>query len=243
VSSAPTNPPPPSVPSLDERQFQQESVAKTRELDLREREVAAREREVSQWWRNPIIVALGVAFIGFLANLGVAFLNNRSTLEVEHHRLQSNLVLEAIKTGKTDTACQNLLFFVGLRLLDDTNKTISNRCETAPKGAPSLPAVPASGGYGLQPFGQSPFGSSYLRGSVYDPDSGSFVAGAKVIVNQSPDGETDTFGSFPIPGLPQGAAPDTEIDVTVEKEGYERSSVKLKANGLLVVYLRRKKPF
>ena len=116
---------------LDERRFAQDRAAKQRELDLREREVVVREREVSQWWRNPIIVGLVAALIGFLANLGVAFFNNRNTVALERQnnqdtaalegqRLQSNLILEAIKTGNDpDTACQNLLLFVELGLVDD----------------------------------------------------------------------------------------------------------------------------
>jgi hypothetical protein len=116
-----------------------------RELDLREREVAAREREITAKeaeikkspWLNPLVIGVFVAAIGLIGNFVVAAENNRNTQTVERFRAQSNLVIEAIKADQ-QTACNNLVFFVKLRLIDDTEKAIRQVCVNQPQQAPSL---------------------------------------------------------------------------------------------------------
>jgi hypothetical protein len=125
--------------SLDERKFQEETKAKRRELDLREREVAAKEIELRRSKWSPTLYALIGATLGLLANVWVAKLNNDASQQLEKSRNQSNLLLQAIKTDQTG-ACTNLLFLVKLKLLNDPDKTISNTCINNPKEAPSLPA-------------------------------------------------------------------------------------------------------
>lgn len=245
--------------SPDEQKFESEKAAKTRELDLREREVAAKEREATAArWSTPIVLGLVAAFLGFLANLVVTALNNYNTLQVERQRSQSTLLLEAIKTGGgTDAVCKNLVFFVELGLVDDTNKTIRTQCGGAPKGVPSLPAAPSGTtfglpGFGVQPFGKGSFGA--LTGYVYDADTNLPVAGAKVTVSENTapvikglkgieergTALTDSMGFFPIlPG--EFVLPGSELDVTVEKTGYQTANVKLKVDGLLTVGLHREK--
>src|SRR5580704_7852956 len=117
-----------------------EQLAKTRELDIYEREVAAREREVTtkeaelakSRWSNPIVLALLAGTIGLIANMLVAYANNRTTQRVEHARSQSDLTLEAIRTGSPEKACKNLVTFISLGLLDDAEGTIRHNCETSP---------------------------------------------------------------------------------------------------------------
>jgi hypothetical protein len=131
---------PEDKPPLDERKFAQDVAARTRELDIKEREVAAKERELEQSrWLNPTVLGLFAAAAGLIGNVVVARVNNSNTQSVELARSQSNLVLEAIKTGDSDAACKNLMFFVGLGLLDDSSKTIRNQCGSSSQGAPSLP--------------------------------------------------------------------------------------------------------
>jgi hypothetical protein len=119
---------------------------KKRELDLKEREIAAKEREVaakeketSNAWRNPVVLGLFAAALGLAGNMTVAWLNAQSTQRVEHLHSQSTLILEAIKTGDKNTACNNLNFFVSLKLLQDTDNTIGKVCQATPVVAPSLP--------------------------------------------------------------------------------------------------------
>jgi len=138
------SPQPPQSPSLDERKFEQENADRKRELDIKEREVAAKEGELKRTrWGNPLVLALFAAAVGLIGNVFVARVNNTSTQELERLRGQSNLILEAIKTGSPDAACKNLLFFVNLNLIQDPVGAIHGQCATAPKGPPSLPALTA----------------------------------------------------------------------------------------------------
>jgi hypothetical protein len=62
-----------NVDTLDERRFEQESTARTRELGLREREVAARERGVAaSRWFNPIALGLFATAADLAANVWIA---------------------------------------------------------------------------------------------------------------------------------------------------------------------------
>jgi hypothetical protein len=133
---------PPSLP-LD-------NADKKRELDLREREIAAREREVTAKeseinrspWLNPLVIGLFAAAIGLAGNSVVALLNNRNSQAVEHFRAQSSLIIGAISGGGTGAdiqkSCNNLLFLVNLRLVDDTNTAIKQACIIQPQRAPAL---------------------------------------------------------------------------------------------------------
>jgi hypothetical protein len=131
-----------------------EQIAKTRELDNYEREVAAREREVTakeaetkkSRWSSPLVIALLAGAIGLIGNLIVTLFNNRNTQQVnqnmqqvERIRSQSNLILEAIRTGSPEKACTNLLFFIDLGLVNDSGQTIRHTCQTSPSTAPYLP--------------------------------------------------------------------------------------------------------
>jgi hypothetical protein len=141
--------------SLEERKFREEVAGKRRELDLKEREVAVKEKELSRsQWFSPIVLGLFAAAVGLIGNIVVARVNNQNSQELERIRSQSNLVLEAIKTGDPNEACKNLIFFVGLGLLDDPNQTIRQACSSAPKGAPSLP--PLSSLQGVLPLSDVP---------------------------------------------------------------------------------------
>lgn len=139
-----------------------------REMSLRERVVAAKEREISikdvelkrSRWFNPTVIGIFAAAAGLFGNVLVAAINNSNTQAIEHAHAQSNLIVEAIKTGSPETACKNLLFFVKLGLLVDSNTTIQKQCTTAPAQGPSLPIsspVPAS-------TTESPVVASFARG-------------------------------------------------------------------------------
>jgi hypothetical protein len=128
-------------PSLDERKFVQEGELRRKEIALKEREVAAKEAELLRSrWLNPTVIGLFAATIGLFGNLIVAFIGNWNSQQVEHSRSQSSLIIQAVGTGDAKSACKNLMFFLGLGLLDDPKGTIS-RCETSPNTIPVLPGV------------------------------------------------------------------------------------------------------
>jgi hypothetical protein len=89
-------------------------------------------------WLSPTVIGLFAAAIGLIGNIVVAAYNNIGLKQVERTRLQSNLILDAIKTGSPDAACKNLSFFVSLGFLDDPQSTIRN-CGNAPSQSPYLP--------------------------------------------------------------------------------------------------------
>ena len=234
ISSTPV---PPNGNTLEERRFAQESAAKRRELDLREREVAVREREMASRWLSPIVLGLFATALGLAANVVIALLNNKNTLEVERRRSQSSLLLEAIKTGSTDDTCKNLVFFVELGLVNDINQTIRKECESAPKGVPSLPVAHS----GLGPNGVTL--DWRATGYVYDADTGSPIADAKVTVPvlQGPPMQTDSTGSFTIPISRLTLANGGKLEATVEKTGYQTTTLRLNSLGLNFILMHRAK--
>jgi hypothetical protein len=161
-----------------------------REIAAREREVAAREREIKNSpWLNPLVISIFVAALGLFGNIWVAVSNNRNSQDVEQIRARSNLVFEAIKTNQVD-ACKNLIFLVGLGLLDDPRQAIHQSCVTEPSTAPSLP-VSAS----LLSF---PFPIAPVEGFVQDADTQSPISGATVILSPLFSSVTDKTGFFSI---------------------------------------------
>ena len=214
--------------SLEERKFRSDRLARITELRLKRREIAAKEREVTakeielnrSRWTNPMVIALLAAAAGLVGNIVVARVNNSNSQEVERVRAQSNLVLEAIKTGNTDTACKNLVFFAGLGLIDDSNKVISKQCGKAPVGPPSLPFSQ------LLPLSNRNFESlintsgTTLHGLVIDDDSKEPILGARVSLTPSGLEElTDQNGLYDFGSRTKQLIGKT-ITLHVSKAGY-----------------------
>ena len=89
-----------------------------------------------------VLLGLFAATAGLIGNIVIARVNNQNTLAAERSRLESNLILKAIDTGKT-SACDNLAFFVGLGYVNDT-ETIRKTCKSpSPDPRPSLTPPPA----------------------------------------------------------------------------------------------------
>jgi hypothetical protein len=224
-----------SEPIIPVAEPTQDAIDRKRELDIKEREVAAKEREVlakeeelkRSRWLNPTVIGLFAAALGLIGSVVVARVNNSNTLRVatenniatqtvELHRAQSNLVLEAIKTGNADAACKNLLFFVGLGLLDDANQTIRKQCATAPMGAPSLPS-----GTWMEPLYPIENG---VTGIVVDSKTSKPIANAEIILTSSQGStktNTDLQGAFIFKDVPKTAK---DLRLTVVKDGYETSN-------------------
>jgi hypothetical protein len=193
---------------LDERRFAEESSSRKRELDLREREVAAKEKDLKRsGWLNPVTLGIFAAAVGLIGNVVVAVVNNHNLQQVERGHSQSNLILEAIKTGSSDAACKNLIFFVDLRLLDDPKQTIRHTCHAAPAGGPYLPSSPSMESSEVRG----------LEGVVRDSDTERPIWGATVSAVNSGQTVTTESGQFKIqiPGTSPWA------DVQVSKRGYE----------------------
>ena len=93
-----------------------------------------------------VILALVLALAG---NAVVTYVEGRNALAVEKSRLNSNPILEAIRTGDTKVAKQNLSFLITAGLIDDSmgkiRAAIADQA-TAPVlpgklGKPGLPYV------------------------------------------------------------------------------------------------------
>jgi hypothetical protein len=207
--------------SFEERRLNQEMAFREREVAIKEREVAAKEREVlakqeelkRSRWLNPTVIGIFAAALGLMGSVIVARVNNANTQEVERLQSEASITLEAIKTGtgNTDAACKNLVFFVSLGLVHDPEGKIADQCKNAPTGPPSLPAN--------QPNTQPQ--TTEITGRVIDIESMSPIKGALVSAsNAHADGLTDLTGTFRLM-LPHPVSPDSLIDISVNKHGYE----------------------
>jgi hypothetical protein len=142
-----SNDQPTAGPSLPEKpEFDKEINLRTRELDLKEREVVAKEVELRRSrWMNPTVFGLFAAAIGIFGNAYLANFNNIGSQKIEHLKLQDNLILEATKSGPggPEAACKNLVFLVRAGLLDDPKGTIIN-CVKTPKDSLYIPSAAAA---------------------------------------------------------------------------------------------------
>ena len=197
---------------------------------MNENEVATAAKEKSTTstspWLNPLVLGLFAAAFGLLGNLLVAYLNNQNSQQVERLRLQSNLVVEAIKTNP-DGACKNLVFFVKLGLVDDPRQAILKTCGAVPEGPPSLPTAQAN--------------IESLVGVVVDA-SNKPIQGAKVTMAgpNFPNAieVTDSLGGFAFEGrIPWRSI----VRLTVEKQGYETvdKNVHLSPKSTILIQMRR----
>lgn len=229
----------------------QNAVPRDRELGLRERELAARECELKareetlksreetlkgSTWTNPLFLALCAAAIALIGNFVVALTNNYSNQAAEKQKLQSNLILEAIKTSQ-DNACKNLTFFVSLKLVDDAGGAIKDVCQPDSRQAPSLPPIGTFhsilNSETADPF--SAFGP--IVGIVQDAETGRPIDGARVTTGYFIGGVyTDKDGKFSLKssiGLPY------HTRIRVEKDGYIAYEEDTALSSPLVLRLRK----
>jgi hypothetical protein len=127
--------------SLEERIFARDTQFKAQELALRAREISIKEAELpNSLWLRPTVIALFAAAVGLFGNLIVAFLNSQNSLAVERSRARAALIVQGVSTGDRQKACENLISFIKLSILDDPDGSIA-RCATNPDFIPVLPAV------------------------------------------------------------------------------------------------------
>ncbi len=142
-----------------------------REIQLRSLELKLRKEEIERSiWKSPIFVAIIAALAGFLSSIVAAFVEgyNANALERQKHeaaiiaernKLESNLIIEAIKTGDTELAAKNLEFFIKLGYVEDPEGNIS----TLIKDQRSIPVLPASKESSTTFTPSSVFGENSLR--------------------------------------------------------------------------------
>jgi hypothetical protein len=203
---------------------------------LKEREVVAREREVElkaqeinrSRWLNPVVLGLFAATAGLIGNIVVARVNNANTQDVERLRLQSNLILEAIKTDPK-SACTNLVFLVGLGLVEDGRHTIREACESSSsQKRPSIQSMTNNDIYGVVKDEKGP------------------IEGARVVAvglkgygdgtdhQEYEEDRTDVIGQFYL-HFPKSI----RVVLHIERQGYEPRTVSVESGGRYLVTMAR----
>jgi hypothetical protein len=111
----------------------------------------------SRWWNAGLIVAI----LALAGNVYITRLQIGSAERQAHQKAQSDLVVEAIRTGDQKRAAKNLLFLVDLGLLDDPG----GRMKAALSNPDAAPVLPVQG----RGFGQGGFGQGGFGGGTPDP--------------------------------------------------------------------------
>jgi hypothetical protein len=132
--------------------------------------------------------------------------NSQNTQAVERVHAQSALILESVKTHQK-AACDNLLFFVNLGLIDDAKKTIRTGRPHTVNPIPSLPPLSIDSVVSLDIQVVDGDDSTPLGGASID------VSGVKYITRLSDARCSWSFGPPPIPR-----------QATVSKDGYEKQA-------------------
>jgi hypothetical protein len=133
-------------------------------LGLREEDVKAEELRVrrleaekaiaaanASWWRksDPLLLAIVAGIITLLGNIGVALYNGRASIDqltqkaekdiaLEREKAKYSLILQAIATGNSLSAKNNINFFIASHLLEDDDNRIR---DAVTKYLPTLPSL------------------------------------------------------------------------------------------------------
>jgi hypothetical protein len=136
--------------------FERERLAadqrfREREIELRQAELEIKRRDQAQSrWRNPLVVAILAAAVAAAGNAIVASVNGSAQRVLEEGRAESARILEMIKTGDPEAAARNLQFLVDTGLIVDPDRLRKLTAFLETREAGSGPALPASGGGGIQ---------------------------------------------------------------------------------------------
>jgi hypothetical protein len=120
---------PPNVEEID-------AETKRTDLSIKREQLKQLQRPQVNW---SVIIPVIVAFVGVISAVFAAYMNGRNELDVERHKAQITLIVEAVKTGINNPsgALKNLKFFADAGLLDPSVKNIVDKGEN--------PVLPASG--------------------------------------------------------------------------------------------------
>jgi hypothetical protein len=136
-----------------------------REFALKEAEFRLRKKQAGFFHNYQLLIGLIAAALALCGNL---IATSRQAQSAEHQaasqaqtaerqahvKAQSDLVIEAIKTGDPKRAARNLQFLITLGLLDDPGGKMQAVLSQHPDQAPVLPARGyGDGGYGNRPYG------------------------------------------------------------------------------------------
>jgi hypothetical protein len=150
------------VPTPWERERAERDFAlKESELTISREELAIKKHELKlkeedqrySRWLNPVFLGLAAATLTLLGNIYVTHQQSKAATEQEETRsknlllqarakAQSDLILEAIKTGDTTKAANNLEFFVKLGFIDDPDGRIAAYLSSGK----DIPVLPSSSG-------------------------------------------------------------------------------------------------
>lgn len=209
---------------LEQEKLKQDTRLRELELALKAREIdlADAEQKASRW-RSPLIVAIMATALGLFGNITVTYLQNRANQEtvqekaradlvIARNKAQSDLILEAIRTGNPQKAEENLLFFIQAGLIDDPEGKIRQWLSSKDRQSPTLPSPAASPLSGL---------TAHISGIVVDAFTGRPILAARLSFSRLADPTirileviTDKEGAFSV-ALPQGT-----FRAQVEAEGY-----------------------
>jgi TPR repeat protein len=121
---------------------QQEFELRSLEIEIKRRELKLKEKErPGSTLKNPLVVGVFVAALGLFGNIVVTYLQNRAQQSLAQQKAQSDLILEAIKTGDVQKASSNLQFFIDAHLVNDEQGFITQAIKAG--HSPSLPASTA----------------------------------------------------------------------------------------------------
>lgn len=138
--------------TIEEAKVQGDLRLRRRELELKKEELLLKRREQDRSiWINPLNVGVLVAILGFFSSLAIKGCDDSANRELEKIRasnaktleeskLNSNLILEAIKTGDKEKAADNLAFLIETDLIKDPSGAITAHL-AAKKKLPVLPAT------------------------------------------------------------------------------------------------------
>lgn len=166
--------------SLEAEKIRGELRLKEQELSIKREEIAIKQREIElkllehkrNIWLNPINLGVLAALIGVLGTVIAKQIEDVSNRKLEQQRIEnasllektklnSSLILEAIKTGDQEKAAKNLAFLVEHQLIDDPDGKI--RASLANKD--KIPVLPAT--YPIDAAPPPPFIAEIIDGDVH----------------------------------------------------------------------------
>lgn len=129
---------------LEQEKVRGELKSRELELELKREEIALRRDELRvTLWKNPLLLAIIAALIGFLGNAFIAGQQGQQKIVLEKEKRESDLILESIKTGGPEAAARNLGFLVTVGLIDDDEGKIKKYI-TSIEQVPFLPTKEAT---------------------------------------------------------------------------------------------------
>jgi hypothetical protein len=213
-------------------------------LDARQQTLEARDlASGASAWKNPLVLAIFAAAIGLIGNVVVAVANVYSNQAVEKQKLQSNLIVEGIKTTQ-ENACKNLKFFLSLKLIDDSQDGATKKvCQPNSNDIPSLPPPGAVDSVNpTTPSQKDLFDDVYadVLGIVIEDRTSKPIEGVRLTTPELSSGVmTDKEGHFALPASAFLSTTHT-TPLHAEKDGYLPADVQVLATSpSLTVRLRR----